>query len=307
MYLTNYQVKAEQLVIKANNKLNKNSGVLGIIRRFVYSYSSEDKEREAAELYREAGNVYNMIKDKDHQEEYLRKAAMLYLKTSNPFDAAPLYYEIGRIQYAKSPELAYKDYYQALELYQQNNNYLKTGELAEDCAKIAQHNQKDLKKAIELLNLAIDNYKAKDYTNKLIQCRIKLGDVYMLSQQYEKALYEFELSTENTKYKVLSNIEPYYKAMLAKLAIVYLLTNQGIQLYTIVDLRESLENYKQKASLFRNADQFNLIEHLILQIEDNNFELEYTFERYSTILNKNDIILISQIFEAVSNTVIDLT
>lgn len=279
--------KADDL-IKEADKLVTQFSFLSLFKKSNY--------QKAADKYKEAAGLYNLIENSAEFANSWLKHAEILIKLQNRTDAVKSYLNAARsFSNNCNIEQAQNVYEQVIQIY---IDFEETDNLAIIWNEMAEmFKQENIEQSINTYIKAINYFEEVFSHIYVIDYAIILANIYIDIEKYEDAYKYYDKAIKLCiQYKLKMN---HIKEYITK-SILLLLFN----IENISKVKDKLSEYLSLYNLFRNTKQYTLIRKVIYAIEDHDI-LEYTRFTNNNMQEINDLKL-SNILLKIKNKIIKL-
>lgn len=215
--------------------------------------SKSQKYEDAADLYRQAANLFLGATDTDQAVECYRQAQHLYSKVHDEYNICKCMIKIAQL--TDSVEL----YLQLVNRYEKNGNFRQAGKYQEIIALI--YKSTNPATAIEHYSKAAIYYQIDNYTVSANNCIQEKAKIHLQLGQYDQAKDQYIILAETTKDNVVPNTPYILKAILGELC-------SG----DIVAGKKLIDKMTDKYPRFIGSSESQIVAKIITALEDNNLD-----------------------------------
>jgi alpha-soluble NSF attachment protein len=148
------QQAADRLYSEANAKLNAKGGGF-----FGFGASKTERYEEAADKFRDAGNMYRQTRDMQNSGKAFERAAEVHERyLGDPLESAKLLQDAFKSYKEASPADAVRCLLRSSQLYVSKGNFRRAADLQCELATVYETKMEDNSKALEALETAITWY-----------------------------------------------------------------------------------------------------------------------------------------------------
>jgi alpha-soluble NSF attachment protein len=148
------QQAADRLYSEATAKLNAKGGGF-----FGFGASKTERYEEAADKFRDAGNMYRQVRDMQNSGKAFERAAEVHERyLSDSLESAKLLQDAFKSYKEASPADAVRCLQRSCQLYTAKGNFRRAADLMSELAAVYETKLEDNSKALECLETAITWY-----------------------------------------------------------------------------------------------------------------------------------------------------